>query len=144
MAATALGIRNVQSTWAEKKFVELDSNGIYLLNKGMSKYLKTATSATVDPDLYDVINVDVTAGNVTMTFPADMTRYVGRTYRFFCQAQAAYNLIIACTAGQLQVAGLVPATATSIATTDNTKCSCATIFIASSTLAIATDPVNMA
>lgn len=133
--------RESSSTWANKSYFEKDASGFYPLNTIPVKARTITASETLDPDAASIVFVNVTSGAVTVTIPADTSRYVGKKYILFCGAQAANNMVVTSTGGHLLLPG--SAAVTSCTTTTNTQPSEVEIYVYSSTQVLVTNRVNV-
>lgn len=133
--------RQVSPTWANPLPILLNKDGYYPLNTIPVKARTITASETLDPDAASIVFVDVTAGAVTITIPANTARYVGKKYTLFCGAQAANNMVVTSTGGHLLMPG--SAAVTSCTTTTNTQPSEVEIYVYSSTQVLVTNKVNV-
>ena len=82
-----------------KKFLQVDSEGIPIQGH-IPKKIATVTTGVIDP----LVEVQIlsSAAVQTMTFPADLSNYVGRTFKFIVDpAVLRAHVITATTAGHL-------------------------------------------
>jgi len=97
---------------------------------------KSSVAVTADgaPEILKNVHLmDASGGAVTLTFPADMSDYVGRTMTFVCAANPGGNdCVVACAAGQL--AGFTSVKLNILGAATDTTVS-VTIFISSPTAA---------
>lgn len=143
--ATVINQRQTSSTWANKSYIEKDSNGFFPLNPIPTASRAIAASETLDPDAAPIVIVSTTAAARVITLPADCSRYVGKTYTIFGNG-GGNNLNIVATAGLTMY---VPGTAAGAgsdnldSSTDTAPC-VATLYFDTSTTVRVLNFLNMA